>query len=65
MSFRKLVVGFAVAAAMLCATVSAMAAEAIKIGDLNSYKRLPAFTIPYKNGVDLAVEHINAAGGRL
>jgi len=44
-------------------SLAANAAEAIKIGDLNSYKRLPAFTIPYKNGVDLAIEHINSAGG--
>jgi branched-chain amino acid transport system substrate-binding protein len=44
---------------------SACAADTIKIGDLNSYKRLPAFTLPYKKGVDLAVEHINAKGGVL
>ena len=44
---------------------SLYAAEPIKIGDINSYKRLPAHTIPYKQGVDLAVEQINAAGGLL
>lgn len=44
---------------------SARAADTIKIGDMNSYKRLPAFTLPYKNGVDLAVEHVNARGGVL
>lgn len=39
--------------------------ETIKIGDINSYKRLPAHTIPYKHGVDLAIEQINAKGGVL
>lgn len=43
----------------------AVAADTIKIGDMNSYKRLPAFTLPYKKGVDLAVEEINAGGGVL
>ncbi len=46
-------------------SIAASAADTIKIGDMNSYKRLPAFTLPYKNGVDLAVEHINAKGGAL
>ena len=41
------------------------AADTIKLGDMNSYKRLPAFTLPYKKGVDLAIEQINAKGGVL
>ncbi len=44
---------------------AAVAADTIKIGDMNSYKRLPAFTLPYKKGVDLAIEQINAKGGVL
>ena len=44
---------------------AASAADTIKIGDINSYKRLPAHTIPYRNGATLAVEEINAAGGVL
>ncbi len=47
------------------ATSGIASAESIKLGDLNSYKRLPAFTLPYKKGVDLAVEQINASGGVL
>ncbi len=43
----------------------ALAAETIKIGEINSYTRLPAFTQPYRNGWELAVEEINAAGGVL
>ena len=35
----------------------------IKIGEVNSYKAQPAFLEPYKKGMDLAIEEINAAGG--
>lgn len=38
-------------------------ADTIKIGELNSYKAQPAFLGPYKNGMELAVDQINAAGG--
>ncbi len=59
---------FALAAAGLAAVLAgpmagAGAAEPIKIGEINSYTRLPAFTLPYRNGWQLAVEEINAAGG--
>ena len=42
---------------------SAMAQGEIKIGEINSYSLLPAFTDPYRKGWQLAVEEINAAGG--
>ncbi len=42
---------------------SAFAQETIRIGELNSYKTQPAFLAPYKNGMELAVEQINQAGG--
>jgi branched-chain amino acid transport system substrate-binding protein len=35
----------------------------IKIGEINSYKAQPAFLEPYKKGMELALEEINAAGG--
>jgi len=35
----------------------------IRIGEINSYKAQPAFLDPYKKGMDLAVEEVNAAGG--
>ena len=38
-------------------------AQTIKIGEINSYKAQPAFLEPYKKGMELAVEQINAAGG--
>jgi branched-chain amino acid transport system substrate-binding protein len=37
----------------------------IKIGEINSYSGMAAFTAPYKNGLLLAEEEINAAGGVL
>ena len=37
----------------------------IKIGEINSYKRLPAFLDPYRKGWQLALDEINAAGGVL
>ena len=40
-----------------------MAQSEIKIGEINSYSLLPAFTEPYRKGWQLAVEEINAAGG--
>ena len=40
-------------------------AQALKIGELNSYKVFPAFLEPYKKGMELAVEEINRAGGKV
>jgi branched-chain amino acid transport system substrate-binding protein len=39
--------------------------QAIKIGELNSYKVFPAFLEPYKKGWELALEEINSSGGVL
>jgi branched-chain amino acid transport system substrate-binding protein len=47
--------------AMLFAPAHAQAV--IKIGEVNSYKAQPAFLEPYKKGMELAVDEINAAGG--
>jgi branched-chain amino acid transport system substrate-binding protein len=43
--------------------VHAQSANTIKIGEINSYKAQAAFLEPYKKGMELAVEQINAAGG--
>ena len=48
---------------MLMAASTALAQEVIKIGELNSYKTVPAFLEPYKKAWELAVEEVNAAGG--
>ncbi|ANN80540.1 ABC transporter substrate-binding protein [Bordetella flabilis] len=41
----------------------AAAQGTIKIGEINSYKAQPAFLEPYRHGMELAVEQVNAAGG--
>ncbi len=46
-------------------TDPARAAESVIIGDLNSYTKLPAFSVPYKQGWELALDEINADGGVL
>ena len=52
-----------VTAATLIASPQVMAQNTIKIGEINSYKAQPAFLEPYKKGMELAVDQINAAGG--
>jgi branched-chain amino acid transport system substrate-binding protein len=41
----------------------AAAQDSIKIGELNSYKTVPAFLEPYRKGWELAVEEVNKGGG--
>lgn len=48
---------------LLASLATAQAQGVIKIGEVNSYKAQPAFLEPYKKGMELAVEEINAAGG--
>lgn len=60
---RFLFAGAAVAAAL--SVDPAVAADPIRIGEINSYSGLPAFTLPYRNGWQLALGQINAAGGVL
>ncbi|MFE0754475.1 ABC transporter substrate-binding protein [Inquilinus sp. NPDC058860] len=59
--------GFHVAAALALfaalGTPASAEAQEIKIGEINSYSGLPAFTEPYRKGWQLAIEEINAAGG--
>ncbi len=45
--------------------IRAQGTQPIRIGEINSYTTLPAFTVPYRNGWQLRVEQINAAGGVL
>ncbi len=46
-------------------SAGAQAQGTLKIGEINSYKAQPAFLEPYKKGMELAVDEINAAGGLL
>ena len=55
---------------MLTGTSSSLLAQApsgapIKIGEINSYSNIPQFTLPYRQGWQLAVEEVNLAGGLL
>jgi branched-chain amino acid transport system substrate-binding protein len=54
--------GLAMAPLLFCA---ATAAEPVKIGEINSYGSIPAFTVPYRNGWQLALDEINRNGGVL
>jgi branched-chain amino acid transport system substrate-binding protein len=49
--------------AFAATTTPVFAQGVIKIGEVNSYKVQPAFLEPYRKGMELAVEEINAAGG--
>ena len=60
---RRHLLGAALAVVVAGMSGSAMAQSEIKIGEINSYSLLPAFTEPYRKGWQLAVEEINAAGG--
>ena len=50
---------------LLAVATSTALGQAIKIGELNSYKLFPAFLEPYKKGMELALEEINGSGGVL
>ena len=52
-------------AAGLVLAGGAQAQGTLKIGEVNSYKAQPAFLEPYKKGMELAVDEINASGGLL
>jgi branched-chain amino acid transport system substrate-binding protein len=54
---------FVSAVVLTLAAATALAQGTVKIGEVNSYKVQPAFLEPYKKGMELAVEEINAAGG--
>ncbi len=53
------------ASTLLLASATTHAQNAIKIGEINSYKAFPAFLEPYRKGMELAIEEVNAAGGVL
>ncbi|MGG5807953.1 ABC transporter substrate-binding protein [Falsiroseomonas sp. CW058] len=48
---------------VLAAPVVRAQPAAIRIGELNSYGRMAAFAVPYRNAMQLAAEGVNAAGG--
>ena len=65
MKIRQILAAGLCAAVAGALTIPASAADTIKIGEINHYKRMAAFANPYKNGIELAVGEINGAGGVL
>ena len=61
-TFLKMLLGVATLTALTLASI-VNAAEPIIVGEINHYKRMAAFTAPYKQGIDLAIEEVNANGG--
>ena len=55
----------AVTGALVAGAAQAAKPEPIRIGEINSYKAQPAFLEPYRQGWQLAMEQVNAAGGVL
>lgn len=62
---RAVVAGLAAAGLMLGAHGALAQGEPVKVGELNSYSRMAAFAVPYRNGMQLAQDEINAKGGVL
>src|SRR5215475_15865337 len=63
-SVRKLFLTLAAAVAFAAGFAPPAAAQgSIKLGEVNSYKALPAFLEPYRKGWEFAVEEVNGAGG--
>ncbi len=44
---------------------TAAAGAPIRIGEINSYSRMAAFALPYRNAIQMAQDEINARGGAL
>ena len=61
---RRLLLG-APGALALPALVRAQGNAPVRIGEINSYTAQPAFTLPYRNAMQLAVEQLNGKGGVL
>lgn len=62
-SRRGVVGGIAAGSLMLGAGPVRAQAAPIRIGELNSYGRMAAFAVPYRNAMQLAQEAVNKAGG--
>lgn len=59
----KKMIGLALAATLLASGAARAQQSEIKVGEINSYSSLPAFTEPYRKGMELALKQINDAGG--
>ncbi len=70
MSTRRYLIGLPLASVLATALIGAtslatsgLAAETIKIGDINSYTRMAQHTEHAKRGMEMAIAEINEAGG--
>ncbi|MEM5433826.1 ABC transporter substrate-binding protein [Paraburkholderia diazotrophica] len=61
----RMTASLTVSLALSLTATGASAQQTIKIGEINSYKAQPAFLMPYRNGWNLALDQVNAAGGVL
>jgi branched-chain amino acid transport system substrate-binding protein len=67
-SASRSILSTGLALAALAAGIGASLAQQkdpIRVGELNSYTRLAAFAVPYRNAMQLAQDEINAGGGVL
>ncbi len=62
---RRFALGLIMGPTLALAALQAHAEKPLRIGEVNSYKAIPAFLKPYKLGWELAREEINARGGIL
>jgi branched-chain amino acid transport system substrate-binding protein len=62
---KKFVVASCAVLALAASSLTLAQTKPIKIGEINSYSSIPQFTVPYRQGWQLAVDEVNAAGGLL
>ncbi len=64
---RRTFGAISLSAAAVAASGGAAVAQGapVKVGELNSYGRMAAFAVPYRNGIELALAEVNAKGGVL
>ena len=62
---RTLLAGSAALGAPAIVSAQSQPTTPIRIGEINSYTAVPAFTLPYREGWELALSQVNAAGGAL
>lgn len=62
---RRAALGGTVSLLAAPAIVRAQGTSPIRIGEINSYTAIPAFTQPYRKGWQMAVDEVNANGGAL
>ena len=59
MLHRRALLGTAAATLAAPGLIRAQGSTPIRIGEINSYSAQPAFTLPYRNGMELAIDEIN------